>query len=750
VPIEIPSLDNRSYQQLVDDSLARIPVHTPEWTNFNDSDPGVTLIQVFAFLTESMLYRANRVPDRNRQKFLQLLGVPLRSASSAQGVVTITNSRGPLQTVTLERDLEVRAGSVPFRTQRGLDVLPVEAEVCFKRKLSAQPPEQTQYYRELYSSFLGDAETADPNADVELYELVPLSARGTEGVDVSSESVDSSLWIALLARPHESVAEARAALTGKTLSLGVVPRLTTEDARRRLAPAGAESTTSQPVRVEMPNVPASGRLATGASPAYRTQATFAMPIEPAVFEIPLPTADQLVVWQDMDPLELGADNFPPALEEPAVNERVITWLRVVWPDGVASQLAWAGINASLISQRSRVANEQLPDGTGEPEQADTLANPSVIPQSVRLTLTPPGDPQATRWNLIDDLLVAGPEVPGPDPRQPPGRIAPAPMDPKVFMLDAEAGRIRFGDGAHGARPPAGAIVRVSYDYSAGRAGNVGAKAVNQAPALPAGLQVSNPVRTWGGADSETAAEGEKQITRYLQHRDRLVTADDFVTIAQRTPGVELGRVEVLAAYNPTLTRQESGNAPGAVTLMLIPRYSATRPDAPSPDPVFLSAVCAWLEPRRLVTTELFLRGPAYVGVWVSVAVEIVPAGSDPASPNSAAVVREEVKKRVQAFLAPLDGAGGGWRLRRPLIRLELMAEVSRVPGVALVNSLLLATTTGEPVEVIPTKGLELPRIDGIEVAIGADPLPLDQLRGTVATTPKTRRVVPVPAIPAEC
>jgi hypothetical protein len=52
MPIQSPNLDDRRYQQLVDEALARIPVHTPEWTNFNPSDPGVTLIQVFAFLTE--------------------------------------------------------------------------------------------------------------------------------------------------------------------------------------------------------------------------------------------------------------------------------------------------------------------------------------------------------------------------------------------------------------------------------------------------------------------------------------------------------------------------------------------------------------------------------------------------------------------------------------------------------------------------------------------------------------------------
>jgi predicted phage baseplate assembly protein len=412
-----------------------------------------------------------------------------------------------------------------------------------------------------------------------------------------------------------------------------------------------------------------------------------------------------------------------------------------------------GINATLIAQRTRVLNELLPEGTGEPDQTVTLSHPPVIPSSVKLIVTPPND-TPEQWQLIDDLLAAGAEVPTPDLREPPGRIPPPPKPSKVFALDPEAGRIRFGDGARGARPPAGATLRVSYEYGAGRAGNVGAGAVNQAPALPAGLKVLNPERTWGGAEGETIVEGEKQIAGYLQHRDRLVTATDFETIAKRTPGVDIGRVEVLAAYNPTLARQEPGSAPGAVTLMLIPKYSSTRPDAPSPDQPFLASVCAWLDPRRLVTTELFLLGPQYISIWVSVAIEIVPTGADPDSPNSTAVVREAVKRRVREFLAPVRADGKGWPLRRTVLQLELMAEISRVEGVALVNKLVLAAGEGGEAASVPLKGLELPRLDGIEVTVSGDPLPLTQLRGVAnaGAGPATpgKKIVPVPVIPANC
>src|SRR5438094_10468519 len=98
-----PLIDDRDYDQLVQETLARIPVHNPEWTNFNESDPGVTLIELFAFLTENLLYRCNQIPERNRRKFLSLLGIPLQPAASAHGLVTFSNDRGPLQTITLNK-----------------------------------------------------------------------------------------------------------------------------------------------------------------------------------------------------------------------------------------------------------------------------------------------------------------------------------------------------------------------------------------------------------------------------------------------------------------------------------------------------------------------------------------------------------------------------------------------------------------------------------------------------------------------
>jgi hypothetical protein len=55
MPIQPPLLDDRRFDDLVADMVARIPAHTPEWTNPRPGDPGRTLIELFAWLGDALL-----------------------------------------------------------------------------------------------------------------------------------------------------------------------------------------------------------------------------------------------------------------------------------------------------------------------------------------------------------------------------------------------------------------------------------------------------------------------------------------------------------------------------------------------------------------------------------------------------------------------------------------------------------------------------------------------------------------------
>ena len=244
-----------------------------------------------------------------------------------------------------------------------------------------------------------------------------------------------------------------------------------------------------------------------------------------------------------------------------------------------------------------------------------LASVPVLVDSLALSV------DGSVWQRVDDLLTAAPEVPLAEGSSP---VLADPVElVDVYTVDRESGVVRFGDGVHGRRPPLGALISASYDHGGGGPGWCGRRH-HQGPGAAGRRQGVQPVPTWGGSEAESVEAAEQQMAGFVRHRDRLVTAADFADVVARTPGIDLGRVEVLPLYQPTLGDRASA---GVVTLLLVPRYDNLHPETPEPDRFFLDAVCAHLDPRRLVTTELHLRGPEYVPVCVRSATRCWPAGT---------------------------------------------------------------------------------------------------------------------------
>ncbi|MGC1297583.1 MAG: hypothetical protein WA869_21335, partial [Alloacidobacterium sp.] len=107
MPLSAPNLDDRLFQDFVDEAKRRIPIYCPEWTDHNVSDPGIALIELFAWMTEMLIYRVNQVPDKNYVKFLELIGVKLRPPEAAQVAATFYLSASLPTEIHIARDTEV-------------------------------------------------------------------------------------------------------------------------------------------------------------------------------------------------------------------------------------------------------------------------------------------------------------------------------------------------------------------------------------------------------------------------------------------------------------------------------------------------------------------------------------------------------------------------------------------------------------------------------------------------------------------
>ncbi len=130
MPLPAPNLDDRRFQDLVDDAKRMVMRRCPEWTDHNVSDPGVTLIETFAFMTDQLLFRLNQVPDRLYVKFLELIGLRLIPATPAQADVTFWLAAPAIASVGIPMGTNVATlrteqdESVVFSTGVDLQIVP--------------------------------------------------------------------------------------------------------------------------------------------------------------------------------------------------------------------------------------------------------------------------------------------------------------------------------------------------------------------------------------------------------------------------------------------------------------------------------------------------------------------------------------------------------------------------------------------------------------------------------------------------
>jgi predicted phage baseplate assembly protein len=722
MPLRPPRLDDRGYADLVAELIERIPAHTPEWTNPRAGDPGRTLIELFGWLGDALLYRANLVPERQRLVFLRLLGAPLRPARPARGLVTVSLRANEEPVAVQMSSGATLTGPVRFEVRDEFTVLPVTAAIFYKRPEDRVPAEIAQALSDFYTG----------GGPVRTYVPTPAfgGTSGTEDpVDVFGASLDKCLWIALLAprvRPEEQEARnelVRQDIGGRYLNVGVIPALAPADP---LEPATARArvphvwemtvnTASQPPAEDSPWRPeyvALEEVGDGTSGLTRPGIVrLAMPRRQIIFA---PTND---VRADTS---AGVGDRPPRIDDAALASRLVAWIRLRpapassggpapetqfnTSQGVPSlqtmqpiplslpppgplRLAWAGINAVEAEQLVTYTNLIVGESDGTADQEFQLPATSIQPET--LVLDVEGDGGWEPWTRVDDLTTIPPEA---DIR---AGIA-ASRDAPAFQLDPTEGTVLFGDGVRGRVPPAGRRIRVRIlRAGGGSAGNLPAGTVKAISGTTlngrsAGSQfvVNQPLDFTGGADVETLAEAERRIPAKLRHQDRAVTAEDYRALARETPGVAVGRVELLPRFKP---QQRFEDIPGVVTVMVLP----DAPLAPFPNPradrVLLETVYDWLDRRRPVATELYAIGCEYVPVSVSVAVTL----AEGAQPD---LTLQQVREAVRKVLWPLKGGGfdeQGWPLGRPLSNRELAVVVARVSGVSEVAGLNLFTRTSE-------------------------------------------------------
>ena len=692
MPLPIPNLDDRRFNELVAEARARIASHTPEWSPMAPGDPGAAFSDLFAWLTETILYRANLIPERQRRAFLTLLDIPLRPAEPARGIVSVDlRGREPSLTAAIAAGTTLRAGPVSFVTESDLQPTWLSLSAAIKERIGAEELREAGVnladLRALYGRRVQPFRPRQVLADGRPIGL--------------AQAQDNALYLALVKpKTLETPAEAlRETLVSKTLSIALSP----PDAEE--ADPDAEAFRPRLLRWDVAVAGEDGQVRYLPLELVEDSSRGLRETGVARLRLPRRAGSMTPPLQD-DPQNAGAGNAPPELPADIAPERLVLWLRMTCEEQPDLRIGHVAVNGVKVVARSRLRNKTLGVGTGQPLQSFALGGSPVDPASLRIEVAEQG-----RWNVwrrVEHLVGQEPDDP-------------------VYTLDAAAGSVRFGDGLRGKRVPRGARVRAAeLAFGGGAAGNLPPGKIKEitAAGLPLDrLKVRQDWPTRGGRDGETVAEAEQRIPAFLAHRNRAVTAEDFDQLAREVPGQPVGRVEVVPGLVPGASREAiRENVPGVVAVFALPPAEQRGLDAiEKPRLGFLRDLYDYLAARRLIGTELYVLSPEFLPLGVSVTLDLV----DPA--NQATVLKAAEQAVIDYLwpLAPGGPAGGGWPLGRAVRPAEIETQVARVEGVLAVNAVALYTPDeggdwtplpgGAP---LPLTTYQLPELIGVLAAAG--------------------------------
>jgi predicted phage baseplate assembly protein len=632
-----PVLDDRRYGDIVAEIRTRIPRYTPEWkpqwNDLNDSEPGMILAQTFAWLSEMLLYRMQRVPELHYLKFLELIGVELLPAQPARAEITFTvDDASSKATVIVPPRTQVSAASddgppLVFETDRALTAL-----TCGLRAVQS-------YDGAVYDDLTArNEQPLAANAGFYPFGEVPREGAALVlgfGFPTGYPTPDTfpplAIDLAFFAMERRGAAP--------TIQCGGAA--TRAYASAKLQWEGFDGTDWQ--RLDVVNDESLAFTRSGH----------------AIVRVPASVSLQREFLGEYDAVD-------PVTKQP---RPTLFWIRARI---VRSQyerpphLAAIRINTVPAIQAQTVRGEVLGGTTGARHQTFRLENWPVLKGSARIEINEGPGENWRAWTIVDDLFGSGPAD-------------------EHLALNWASGEIQAGDAERGQVPVANAsnpdtnVVAAEYRFGGGRRGNVGAGEIKNLLASIDGIdgaRTANVFDAYGGRDEERLADAQARARQSLRARERAVAVEDFVVLAQQAGNVK--RAKALPLTHPMFPGVK---VPGAVTLIIVPDSTAPNPQ---PSDGLLRTVCEYLESRRLLTTELFVVGPRYV----SVAVEATVVTTDSANP---AEVKAAVEQALSGYLHPLTGGddGAGWPFGGPVRYSKVLQRVFDIDGVDSVPSLVL-------------------------------------------------------------
>lgn len=635
--LQVPRLDGDDFRSIFERARARIPTLTEEWTNFNPSDPGITTLETFAWLFDTLHYYMNASGEVHRLKYFKLLGIEPRQ-HRAKCVLALAGGD-----VDVPRGARVWAGDVPFET--------LESFRGPANRLTGVYLEQEGRLRDLTGQAGVDGGFADlfgpdcaPGAclylgfarrlegRVRLYLELQQTPRNPFGPGFSLAKL---AWDAFDGRWTE--AEVEEDETCGLLRSGFV---TLRLHRASGGPEGMAPGCYVRCRLVENNydlAPRLGRVLPCCVRAAQVH-SWARAEEFVSDGTPVLEPD---FWAGENPLTAvfvrgeGEEEYTGwKAPDEAESERVRVEqtasgrlrLHFETPPSPGDRV----LVAALSPGAARMAHLGRTDGCAGQRLDIDAENLSALTLAL-LRTEPDGRVRCQLWTQCPDLAEAG-------------------WDDRVFQLDESRRQVVFGDSLHGRQPQAGwDVLAVQVCTSRFEGGNVVADSVTRPETpLPGVTAVYNPAPAAGGCRCKTAAQLQAELDALWQTPARAVTEEDYRAIALATPGLLVDSVAVI----PMETYSARYGTPFVSNTVVVAVKPRTGGRLPRLSEAYCRAVQAQLERCRVLTTDIRVVEARYVGVSVYGRVRLRPGRT-----GGAARVEEVIRRAVETLDSGAYGRG---------------------------------------------------------------------------------------------
>ncbi len=756
----LPNLDDKPFEQIVDEARQLIPSNAPEWTDHNVHDPGITFTELFAWLAEISHYRLNRTSATSYERFFSLMGVTPESAQAAE--VSVAFEFNPLSQGLLipanTKMLAIGIEDVPFQTLADQYLTKAKIKRVVTEAGGRQIVQTTAEKNEAghYEAF-GPSPTAGDFLRLEFDNWFD-EPRGQLQVTLFEDDLSARTPFPQNPGAFEPSATIRWEYRSDAPGVAAeqwTPLKVVDDGTLSFSRSGDvvfESPTEPAAREhkELRALVVDGRFEIPPRVVtIRTNTVRARQVETIVNEDLGPglgTADQLVQLKksplfintqiDDGPFQVGevldwealtarlrdAENlFKSPLKE------TVLYLRQKLQDVAGDVIAADPPGRSNHEYRLAQAFDQLisdPD-LYEPEQFKGLN----VPEDLLESRSCRSQSTARRLNrlllqlVLPDLVVSDrceiqvgvraenveDEIKTWRTWQRVDDFLKSGPDDYHYVLDPETGTVLFGNGLNGKVPQKTESIRARfYRYSQYEKGNITAGhqwGLDLVPAATPIVNRVNAIAASGGRQKESV-DDTKIRTRAVFHKDRAVlTKTDYETLALTTPGLRVARAKLVANFNPRFRRLK---LPGEVTLIVeaqpAPRTAFPNATPAAPSKGFLATIQNYVESRRVVTTNVNVIGPEYVEVKVSGQVFLKKRVSE-------SETLESVKRALAEFFDPVSGgpvAGQGWPFGRSIVPSEISQQLVKVDGVDYVTKIAINELAPGQALPMPYNGLPTP------------------------------------------